>query len=211
MWRGMHSSTEACSTSTPPAERASTSGSPSASPRNGGAAAGPTDDPSWDPLGLGDDPSGYQYVEVQKPGFGDHSKRLSRAEKQVRKRALRGVDRKQYRHSVPIPPEVEVTAAGTRLFFSGPLGSNAIDLQKVDSKGLAAFRLVRAEDDRINEVQIAGVCKDITQSAKTLVQNRVKGVVRGYLLYMQLVGVGYRVSKDSKDVTYTVHGEHKAQ
>lgn len=172
---------------------------------SGGAAATAEGNAGQDSASLGGFDSGFHYLDVQKPGFGDYSKRLTRAQKQAHKRALRGVDRKQYRHTIPIPPEVEVTAAGTRLYFSGPLGSNGLDLQKVDSKGLAAFRLVRTEDNKISEVQIAGVCKDIAHSAKTRVQNCVNGVVRGYLLYMQLVGVGYRVAKDNKDVTYTVH------
>lgn len=169
------------------------------------SAAPSTSDPDPDPMRLGDDNPDYAYIKVMEPGFGDHSKRLTRADKQARKLASRGVDRKLFHHSVRIPSEVDVTAVGTRLFFSGPLGSNAIDLQKVDSKGLAAFRVLEGEDKKIGEVQIVGPDEDITRSAKTLVQNRVNGVTRGYLMYMQLVGVGYRVSKETRDVTYTVH------
>lgn len=165
----------------------------------------PAGDPFWDdPLRIGDS-GDYQYATIQAEGSGDHSKRLSRTDKRERKRALRGVDRQLIHRSVAIPSTVEASAVGTRLFFSGPLGSNAIDLQKVDSRGLAAFRVLRGPQEKISEVQITGPCADTVRSAKTLVQNRVDGVVRGYLMYMQLVGVGYRVSKQNRDVTFTVH------
>jgi hypothetical protein len=132
------------------------------------------------------------------------SKRLSHADKQARKLANRGVDRKLHHWRVQIPPEVDVTVMGTRLYFSGPLGSNAVDLLKVDDKGLAAFKAVRDEKDKVTEVLFAGPCKSITRSCRTHVQNRVNGVTRGYLVYMQLAGVGYRVSKSNKEVTYNV-------
>jgi hypothetical protein len=160
-----------------------------------------------DPLRINEleDNEDYAYVNIPRFPPSKGNRRITREEKKARMWANKGVDRKLFYHHVPVPPAVQVTAAGSQLFFSGPLGSNAIDLEKTDKKGMAAFKLVRGEGDQIEEIQIAGPCKDTTRSAHTLVQNRVNGVVRGYLMYLQLVGVGYRVSKMSKDVTYTVH------
>ena len=134
------------------------------------------------------------------------SMRLSREEKKARKRASRGENRKLHHHTVTVPAEVDVTVAGTQFFFSGPLGSNAVDLLKVDSKGFAAFKVVRDDAGKVTDVMIAGPCKDTTRSCKTHLENCVNGVVRGYLMYMQLAGVGYRVSKTSKDVTFNTGG-----
>jgi hypothetical protein len=70
--------------------------------------------------------------------------RLSREVKKARKLRMRGVDRELFRCSVPVPPDVDVKVEGTRFFFDGPLGSNAFDLIKADSKGMAAFKVLQS-------------------------------------------------------------------
>ena len=170
----------------------------------GNASSNGTLEPS-DPLDLGHLDEDIHYAQFSKVSVGlQGNKRLSRAEKRARKMELKGVHRKLHHYRVPIPPEVKLTVIGTRMFFEGPLGSNAVDLLKVDPEGMAAMKLERDGADKITDVLFAGPRKDITRSCRTHVQSRVNGVVRGYLVYLQLVGVGYRVSKGSKDVTYTV-------
>ena len=131
-------------------------------------------------------------------------RRVTRAEKLAAKLATKGVDRKLKYHSIPIPSEVTVQALGPRLFFSGPLGANAIDLKTIDKVGGSAFKLERAEDGRIQEIVLAGPNKAVLGTARTLLHNKINGVVKGYLVYLQLSGVGFRVSKEVKDVTYEV-------
>lgn len=131
-------------------------------------------------------------------------KRVTRAEKIAAKQATKGVDRRLQFHHIPVPDNVTVQALGTRLFFTGPLGSNAIDLEKVDDQGLSAFKLQRAEDGRITGIDLAGPSKSVTGTARTLLHNKINGVSRGYLVYLQLAGVGFRVSKENKDVTFAV-------
>jgi hypothetical protein len=70
--------------------------------------------------------------------------RLSREVKKARKLRLRGVDRELFRCTVPVPPDVDVKVEGTRFFFDGPLGSNAFDLIKADSNGMAAFKVLQS-------------------------------------------------------------------
>ena len=94
---------------------------------------------------------------------------------------------------------------GTKLFFSGPLGSNALDLLKSDSKGMAAFKVDRDEVGKVQAIHFAGPDQQTVQACHRHVQNQVHGVLRGYLMYMQLAGVGYRVSKSTKDVSFNVH------
>lgn len=132
------------------------------------------------------------------------NKRVTRAQRLAAKAAMKGVDRKLQYHHIPVPPNVTVHALGTRLFFSGPLGSNAIDLEKVDDQGLSSFKLQRAEDGRISAIDLAGPSKSITGTARTLLHNKIRGVSRGYLVYLQLAGVGFRVSKENKEVTFPV-------
>lgn len=157
-----------------------------------------------DPLGIGPDED-YQYMEFTPYPKGlQGNKRLTRAQKKELKAQKRGIHRKLTHYRVPIPPEVTMTAIGTRMFFEGPLGSNAVDLLTVDPEGMVAMKLERDEAGKITDVLFAGPDKAFTRSCRTHVSSRVNGVVRGYLVYLQLAGVGYRVSKDNKDVTYEV-------
>lgn len=98
---------------------------------------------------------------------------------------------------------VQVLCRGSRLYFSGPLGVNAIDLQKLDSEGMTAFRVDPVEGGGC-EIRVAGPSSSFVGTISSLIRNKVTGVVQGYLIYLQLVGVGYRVTKETKDVTYTV-------
>lgn len=131
-------------------------------------------------------------------------RRVTRAEKAAAKLATKGVDRKLKYHHIPVPAEVTVQALGSRLFFSGPLGANAIDLKTIDSVGGGAYKLERAEDGKVQEIVLAGPDKAVLGTARTLLHNKLNGVVKGYLVYLQLSGVGFRVSKEVKDVTYEV-------
>lgn len=131
--------------------------------------------------------------------------RVTREQRKAKKLARRGPDRTLARYTVPVPPEVAVRVLGTRFYFDGPLGSNAVDLDKADAKGMAAFRVERGEEGRVAAIHVAGPADDVVHGIKTQLQNRIHGVVRGYLVYLQLVGVGFRVSKEAREVSYTVH------
>ena len=97
-----------------------------------------------------------------------------------------------------MPPEVEVLQRGSQLYFSGPLGVTAIDLQKLDTLGQAAFKV------EAGEIQVVGPSRSMVGTLTSLIRNKITGVVRGYLIYLQLVGVGYRVSKDTVPVSVNV-------
>eukprot|EP00892_Ulva_mutabilis_P011282 jgi/Ulvmu1/8526/UM044_0060.1 len=144
-------------------------------------------------------------VQLLREPYGmQGDKRVTRAQKIAAKLATKGIDRRLQYHHIPVPENVTVQAIGTRLFFTGPLGSNAIDLEKIDDQGLSAFKLQTAEDGRITGIDLAGPSKSIMGTARTLLHNKINGVSRGYLVYMQLAGVGFRVSKENKDVTFSV-------
>lgn len=144
-------------------------------------------------------------IELLRDPYGmKGNKRVTRAEKLAAKQAMKGVDRRLQFHHIPVPPNVNAQALGTRLFFTGPLGSNAIDMEKIDGEGLSAFKLQRADDGRITGIDVAGPSKSITGTIRTLLHNKINGVARGYLVYLQLAGVGFRVSKENKDVTFAV-------
>lgn len=208
MAQPQHSGSRACSSSGSDADLTSrdTGDRISADVRTTDAAAQPDEQDLKlrfeDPEGFDDDFFPVQLLREPYGMMGD--KRVTRAEKLAAKKAMKGVDRRLQYHHIAVPPNVTVQALGTRLFFTGPLGSNAIDLEKVDDQGLSAFKLQRGEDGRITGIDLAGPSKSITGTARTLLHNKINGVARGYLVYLQLSGVGFRVSKENKDVSYPV-------
>lgn len=127
-------------------------------------------------------------------------RRIGRAAKLAARRAARGPERPLKHHRVPVPAEVTLHAAGTRLRFDGPLGSNALDLRGIDQRGMAAYRLERDASGRIDAVCLAGPDKAVVGTARSLLHNKIHGVTRGYLVYLQLAGVGFRVSKSVEPV-----------
>ena len=79
------------------------------------------------------------------------------------------------------------------LLFEGPLGSIQIDIQKIDSNGLVFFRI----DLQKNEFEIfvkktRKNSKSFFGSILSLCQNAFHGVSQGYLIYLELIGVGFR-------------------
>lgn len=68
-----------------------------------------------------------------------------------------------------------------------------------------AVQVERGEDGRVRNILVAGPEEGIAHGIKSHLENCILGVTRGFLMYLQLVGVGYRVSKELRDVTYFVH------
>jgi len=126
------------------------------------------------------------------------SRRVTKEQKRAAMANTRGPGRDLRQERIPVPPEVEVLQRGTRLYFSGPLGVTAIDLSKVDTRGRAAFKV------EAGTISVVGPCRAFVGTVATLIRNKVTGVVRGYLVYLQLQGVGYRVSKETKAVPVLV-------
>lgn len=175
-----------------------------------------TSQPSWQPLWSTvrqstfqpyDDPDYVQAEILDTPANRQGNKRVSKAEKRARRGARRGPDRALRYESIPIPPDVSVLKSGSQLFFSGPLGSNGINLKAIDTDGLGALKVETNEDGKVTQIQVAGPSREFIGTAASLIRNKVHGVVRGYLMYLQLAGVGYRVSKETRPVTYEVDDE----
>jgi hypothetical protein len=66
------------------------------------------------------------------------------------------------------------------------------------------------EKGRVENILLAGPVENATKSIKAHLENHIRGVTRGFLVYMQVVGVGFRVSKEVQDVSYIVDGGQQA-
>lgn len=108
-------------------------------------------------------------------------------------------------------------AAATVLVFSGPLGQVALNLQKVDTQGLGGFWYAK----HTHTLHIVGHSKACFRLIQKLIENKLGGVTRGWLMCLKIVGIGSRATlfQDSKllfkvglshDIVYTLPASVKA-
>jgi large subunit ribosomal protein L6 len=107
-----------------------------------------------------------------------------------------------FTHTIQIPLKVKIKKIRNSLFFEGPLGLIEIDICKIDSLGLGFFRI----NTELNQLEIfvrknSKNSKAFFGSLLSLYQNNIHGVCQGFLVYLELTGVGFRaIIHDSEEV-----------
>eukprot|EP01023_Acetabularia_acetabulum_P057866 TRINITY_DN6755_c1_g6_i1.p3 TRINITY_DN6755_c1_g6~~TRINITY_DN6755_c1_g6_i1.p3 ORF type:complete len:174 (+),score=20.73 TRINITY_DN6755_c1_g6_i1:135-656(+) len=99
-----------------------------------------------------------------------------------------------YQSEIDIPEEVTVTLGNQILKFEGPLGSNGLNIMRYDPKGIGAFRMEH------NKICLASPSQNYLEYMEVLIKGKIKGVLQGYLHYLQIQGVGYRVTKETMEL-----------
>lgn len=102
--------------------------------------------------------------------------------------------KKYYQTMIKIPQGVTVKKNNNILLFSGPLGTTILNLQKIDPIGIGSIFL----DIQNNNLQIRTLSKSFFGLFKSLLQNKLQGVSRGFLVYLRIVGIGYRAHIENK-------------
>lgn len=95
-----------------------------------------------------------------------------------------------YRHQITIPAGVTVEKVENLLIFTSALGITTLQLEKIDQKGEASINIEKASQ----QILVESFSQALVGLLKSLLENKLIGVSRGYLIYLQIVGVGYRVS-----------------
>jgi large subunit ribosomal protein L6 len=95
-----------------------------------------------------------------------------------------------YHHSFQIPKKVIIEKKNDLLKFSGPLGSTYLNLNKIDPKGLGGLEFNQEK----NQLDIISPCKSFFGLFKKLIENKIIGVTRGFLIYLKIIGIGYRAT-----------------
>lgn len=101
---------------------------------------------------------------------------------------------------IKIPDTVKIKKQNDFLIILGPLGCNKINIRKLDRKGLAAFSILSEK----NTIILFSHCNSFFGSIFRLIQSKIDGVVRGFITYLRIVGIGYRCRFD-KLYNQTVH------
>src|SRR4029077_7828492 len=103
---------------------------------------------------------------------------------------------------VPVPAGVDVTLTGSHIKVTGTRGT----LERL----LAPSMLVRFQDSTItvNRPSDTTTHRALHGLTRTLIANMVEGVSKGFIRQLDLVGVGYRASKQGEDLVLTLGYSH---
>jgi large subunit ribosomal protein L6 len=107
------------------------------------------------------------------------------------------------RQPIPVPSGVDVRIDGSSVQVKGPKGTlthqvvEPITVSKADDGTLTVTR----PDDERDSRSRHGL-------TRTLVNNMVIGVTQGFVKPMEIVGVGYRVAAEGKDLVFALGYSH---
>ncbi|KAL6766016.1 rml6 (mitochondrion) [Auxenochlorella protothecoides x Auxenochlorella symbiontica] len=96
---------------------------------------------------------------------------------------------------IPENISLEKNISSSVYTITGPLGSSTLDLKKLDRFGSACINI-----DTINkQVIVRSFHPSYNGLYKQLIENKFIGVSRGFCIYLDIVGVGYRASLISSE------------
>ena len=107
------------------------------------------------------------------------------------------------RKPIAIPAGVTVTVDGNNITVAGPKGtlnSTVNPLMNVSVEG--ATVVVSRPDDEAKSRSLHGL-------TRTLIANMVEGVTNGFTKELEVLGVGYRVAKQGKDLVMNLGYSHQ--
>lgn len=103
-----------------------------------------------------------------------------------------------------MPETVIVKKNKNIIKFTGPLGSSKINIEKVDRMGVTAIKI----NHEGKLISIISSEKSSYNAIIGLIKNKIYGVSQGFLLYLRIVGIGYRCFLTNQTLTLKVGYSH---
>ena len=107
---------------------------------------------------------------------------------------------------IPVPAGVDVTIDGRTVTVKGPKGTlshSVVEPIVISTQDDGTLAVTRPDDQRDS--------KSRHGLTRTLVNNMVIGVTAGYSKPMEIVGVGYRVAAEGRDLVFALGYSHPVQ
>jgi len=104
---------------------------------------------------------------------------------------------------IPVPAGVEVDINGSSVAVKGPKGALShvvVEPISVTKESDGTLSVTRPDDERDSRARHG--------LTRTLVNNMVVGVTTGYVKPMEIVGVGYRVAAEGKNLVFALGYSH---
>ena len=107
------------------------------------------------------------------------------------------------RKPIAIPAGVTVTVDGNKVTVAGPKGTLDSTFHQKMAIAVEGETVVVSRPDDSNE------CKALHGLTRTLISNMVTGVSEGFTKDLEVIGVGYRVAKQGKDLVMNLGYSHQ--
>ena len=104
---------------------------------------------------------------------------------------------------IPVPTGVDVTIDGAVVTVKGPKGTlshSVVEPIAISKSEDGTLAVTRPDDERDSRARHG--------LTRTLVNNMVIGVTAGYSKSMEIVGVGYRVAAEGRDLVFALGYSH---
>ncbi|MGB9797583.1 MAG: 50S ribosomal protein L6, partial [bacterium] len=106
------------------------------------------------------------------------------------------------RKPIVIPENVKVHLEENRIVAEGPLGKNSLQLHPLIEVELTDGKIfVKRKDDRKEGRSLHGLFR-------TLIANLIEGVTKGFEKTLQIVGIGYRATKQGENLVLNIGFSH---
>ncbi|MBJ6361776.1 50S ribosomal protein L6 [Paenibacillus sp. MAHUQ-46] len=101
-----------------------------------------------------------------------------------------------YNSIVKVPESVKIISAGGSLHFIGPLGYSRFNLYKLNLLGIdrVGLFLERNQNRRVIVIKVMSTRKSYLHLYRSILESKCFGVSRGFLVYLDIFGIGYRVA-----------------
>lgn len=103
---------------------------------------------------------------------------------------------------VTIPADTEVTLSGQTIKVKGPKGTLESDFHRLVELEKQADQIVVKRKNETNKA------RSLHGLTRALIANMIQGVNEGYKKTLELVGTGYRVKKQGKDLSFSLGFSH---
>ena len=106
------------------------------------------------------------------------------------------------RKPIVIPENVKIKLEGDQIYAEGPLGKNSLTLHPLIDVELADGKIfVKRRDDRKESRSLHGLYR-------TLIANLIEGVTKGFQKTLEIVGIGYRATKQGENLVLNIGFSH---
>lgn len=103
---------------------------------------------------------------------------------------------------IHIPAGVKVAVSGQNIQVEGPLGKLSTDVHELIAINLNGSELSFSRPDDLK------FTRAIHGTTRAIVANMVEGVTKGFQKTLEIVGVGYRVEQNGKDLNLVLGFSH---
>lgn len=111
---------------------------------------------------------------------------------------------KNLKKNIQLPFNIEIKNKDNILNFSGPLGFSMIDLKKIDKEGVGAIGFCQ----KSHSLFISSHSKSFFGCISKLIENKINGITRGFLISLRIIGIGYRVQLQNQSLILKVGFSH---